>query len=100
VPPEIVDQVMAERAEEQEEEEELFQSDIGGEARGDEEVAPGSDLANALGLARKRMRSLSGLEPQVAQRRLFAFLSRRGYDYDTISDVMRRVLAEEEEGDE
>jgi len=34
--------------------------------------------------ARKKLRSLSGLEPAVQRRRLYAFLARRGYDLDDI----------------
>ena len=94
----VVEQVLAEREEEREP---LFESDgAEGDGGGDEEAAPGSDLANALALARKRMRSLSGLEPQVAKRRLFAFLTRRGYDYGTVGEVLRLVLAEGHTDDE
>ena len=34
--------------------------------------------------ARKKLRSLAGLEPAVQRRRLYAFLARRGYDVDDI----------------
>jgi regulatory protein len=34
--------------------------------------------------ARKKLHSLSGLEPAVQRRRLYAFLARRGYDLDDI----------------
>ena len=34
--------------------------------------------------ARKKLRSLAGLEPAVQRRRLYAFLARRGYDLDVI----------------
>jgi len=34
--------------------------------------------------ARKKIRSLAGLEPAVQRRRLYAFLARRGYDLDDI----------------
>ena len=34
--------------------------------------------------ARKKLRSLAGLEPAVQRRRLYAFLARRGYDLDDI----------------
>jgi regulatory protein len=93
VPPEIVEKVLAEREEEQEQEP-LFTSNIElAEEDKADAPSPGSDLANAVALARKRARSLSSLDPQVAKRRLFAFLTRRGYDYGTISDALRRVLA-------
>jgi regulatory protein len=39
-------------------------------------------------VARKKMRSLHGLEPAVQRRRLYGFLARRGYN----SDDIRRVL--------
>ena len=34
--------------------------------------------------ARRKLRSLSGLDPAVQRRRLYAFLARRGYDLDDI----------------
>jgi regulatory protein len=34
--------------------------------------------------ARKKLRALSGLDPAVQRRRLYAFLARRGYDLDDI----------------
>jgi regulatory protein len=34
--------------------------------------------------ARKKLRSLSGLDPAVQRRRLYGFLARRGYDLDDI----------------
>jgi regulatory protein len=97
VPREIIDDVLAEHQEaqtEREQQAEEIASDY--ELNGDE-LAPGSDLANAVALARKRIRSLSNLEPQVARRRLSGFLARRGYNYETISDAIRRVLAEDED---
>lgn len=65
----------------------------------DDEPVPGSDEATALGLARKRMRLLAGLDPQVTRRRLYGFLARRGYGFDTIDKVVRRVLKPEETDD-
>ena len=62
----------------------------------DDEPAPGSDEATALALARKRLRLLSGLDPQVVRRRLYSFLARRGYGFDTIDTVVRRLLKEED----
>jgi regulatory protein len=91
----IVEKVLAEREEEQEP---LFESNIE-VAEEDEPDAPppGSDLANAVALARKRARSLSSLDPQVAKRRLFAFLTRRGYDYGVVGEALRRVLTVDED---
>lgn len=66
----------------------------------DEEPAPGSDEESALMLARKRMRVLATLDPQVQKRRLAAFLARRGYNYGTIDTVMRRVLNRQDDEDD
>lgn len=44
----------------------------------------------AVQAARKRLRSLSGLDPAVRNRRLFAFLARRGYDS---ADIRRAIAA-------
>jgi len=62
-----------------------------------DEPTPGTDLANALALARKKWRTYGTLDPQVARRRLTGFLMRRGYNYDIASSVLRRLLAPEEE---
>jgi regulatory protein len=43
--------------------------------------------------ARKKLRSLSGLEPAVRRRRLYGFLARRGYDLDDIRSVLSEVDA-------
>jgi regulatory protein len=47
----------------------------------DEAVDQRSIVAEA---ARRKLRSLAGLEPAVQRRRLYAFLARRGYDLDDI----------------
>lgn len=47
--------------------------------------------------ARKKMRSLSKLEPVVQRRRLYAFLARRGYDSDDIRAAMSAVGKAEQE---
>ena len=44
----------------------------------------------AVQAARKRLRSLAGLDPAVRNRRLFAFLARRGYDS---ADIRRAIAA-------
>ncbi|MEO8562396.1 MAG: regulatory protein RecX [bacterium] len=41
--------------------------------------------------ARKKLRSLRGVEPPVRRRRLYAFLARRGYDADDIKSAMNAV---------
>jgi regulatory protein len=38
--------------------------------------------------ARKKLRSLAGLDPAVRRRRLYAYLARRGYELDDIREVM------------
>jgi regulatory protein len=45
--------------------------------------------------ARKKLTSLSGLEPLVIRRRLYAHLARRGYDVDEINAVMKKVMKAE-----
>lgn len=45
-----------------------------------------------LAAAEKRARSLASLAPEVAQRRLFGWLVRRGYDGRAASDVARRLF--------
>jgi regulatory protein len=52
----------------------------------DEEIDTGAMIER---VARKKLAQLGDLEPLVLRRRLFAFLSRRGYDVDEI----RRVVA-------
>jgi regulatory protein len=41
--------------------------------------------------ARKKVKSLSGLDPQTRARRLTAYLARRGYEMDAIQKVVRRL---------
>ena len=41
--------------------------------------------------ARKKLRSLSGLEPAVQRRRLYGFLARRGYEMDDIRSVLSAI---------
>ena len=76
----------------------LFQRGIGGEIADaaiasviDEESV---DLAAVIEKdARKKLASLSGLEPFVIKRRLYSHLARRGYDVDEINAVMKRVMS-------
>lgn len=53
----------------------------------------------ALKLAISRARALRNLPPQVAQRRLAAYLGRRGYNYDIVKEVCRKALSEEASDD-
>ncbi len=97
VPQEIVDEVMQQHEAEQKElAQEAEEAVVESGEDGDEPVA-GTDLGNALALARKRMRQYNSLEPQAAKRRLSGFLMRRGYSYSTIDVVWRRLSSSEEE---
>jgi regulatory protein len=55
------------------------------------EVSEG-ELADRV--ARKRAPSLESLEPEVARRRLAAFLARRGFSSATIRDTVARALTD------
>ena len=46
----------------------------------------------ALQLARKQVKRYQSLAPEAAKRRLHGFLLRRGFDYETIQSVIKRVL--------
>ena len=50
-----------------------------------------SEVDRARELARGRMGALSGLGKEASQRRLFGFLSRRGFSSDVIYRVVREV---------
>jgi len=41
--------------------------------------------------ARKKLRSLAGLDPAVQRRRLYGFLARRGYEIDDIRSVLSAI---------
>lgn len=51
----------------------------------------------ALELARKRLGSLSSLDHQTQERRLAAFLGRRGYGWDVIRPVLKELFEEFDE---
>ena len=53
---------------------------------------PGDELESARAVAAKRARSLAGLEPQVARRRLAGVLARRGFPSDVVTRVLGEVL--------
>ena len=46
----------------------------------------------ALQLAQKQAKCYQSFPPQVAKRRLHGFLLRRGFDYETVQNVIERVL--------
>jgi regulatory protein len=50
--------------------------------------------------ARKKLRSLSGLDPAVQRRRLYGFLARRGYDLDDIRAAIEAAGSTMSSGDE
>lgn len=60
---------------------------------------PGDDLEVALALARRKARSLAGLDRQVRYRRLCGVLQRRGFSGGVISEVVRQVLGEQDVAD-
>ncbi len=60
---------------------------------------PGGDLEAALTLARRRARSLAGLDRQVRYRRLVGVLQRRGFSAPVVSEVVRQVLGEQDVAD-
>lgn len=55
-------------------------------------LPPEDERAAALALAERRARSLSGLEPHVARRRLMGVLARRGFPGNIVSSVTDEVL--------
>lgn len=97
VPQEIVDEILSEHTEAQEESKQQAEEVAATYGITDDEPAPGSDLATALALAQKRLRSYSNLEPPIMRRRLIGFLMRRGYNYDTVDAALRRLLAVDED---
>ncbi len=56
------------------------------------ELDPEAEMEGALALARRRARSLTGLEPHVARRRLAGVLARRGYSPSVVSLALADAL--------
>lgn len=56
------------------------------------------ETANIDRVARKKLRMLSGLDPDTQRRRLFAFLARRGYEVDDVRAVVERLRRTAETG--
>lgn len=100
VPQDVVDAVLQEQVEAQAEAEQQAEDTAAVWGETSDDPTPGSDLANALTIARKKWRSYSTLDPQTARRRLTGFLMRRGYNYETVDGVMRRLLAPSDDDDE
>jgi regulatory protein len=51
------------------------------------------ELREALGLAQRKQRSYSSLDPVTFRRRMSGFLLRRGYGYDVVSRVLKQLEA-------
>ncbi|GAA4903194.1 hypothetical protein GCM10025789_22530 [Tessaracoccus lubricantis] len=56
------------------------------------QLSPEDEREAALTLARRRVRSLTGLERQVARRRLAGVLARRGFSGGIVNAVLEEVL--------
>lgn len=54
---------------------------------------PDLERHNALAVAERRARQLRGLDPRVAERRLTAFLQRRGYDSAVVREAVAAALS-------
>lgn len=76
---------------------ELLKAGVKGEA-GRIALEKTYDTHDSLGvareLARKKAKSLAKLDPQVARRRLFGMLQRRGFEYDVVRPVIDEVLGQ------
>jgi SOS response regulatory protein OraA/RecX len=59
------------------------------------ELDDSEEFEMAMKVAEKQMNRYKDLEPNVARRRLYNFLERRGFDYETINDVLRHLISEE-----
>ena len=60
-----------------------------------DELDPETELENARLVAERRARQLTGLDRQTAERRLSAFLARRGYPGDVVREAVSAALAAE-----
>ena len=58
-----------------------------------DQIGADQERQAALGLARRRMRTMTHLGQDVQRRRLVAFLGRRGYDAETVRSTVDAVLA-------
>jgi regulatory protein len=58
-----------------------------------EDLDPDVERRNALEVARRRAGQLTGLDRQTAERRLSAFLQRRGYPGDIVREAVTAALA-------
>ncbi|WP_022890879.1 regulatory protein RecX [Agromyces italicus] len=60
-----------------------------------EDLDPETELENARTVAERRARQLRGLDRQTAERRLSAFLQRRGYPGDVVREAVTAALSVE-----
>ena len=60
-----------------------------------ESLDPDLERQNALAVAERRARQLTGLDRQTAERRLSAFLQRRGYPSDVVREAVTAALPAE-----
>jgi regulatory protein len=58
-------------------------------------IDSGDERARAADLVRKRLRSLTGLPPEVQARRLVGLLARKGYTSGLAYAVVREAMAAE-----
>jgi regulatory protein len=58
-----------------------------------DELDPEVERRNALEVAERRVRQLSGLDRKTAERRLSAFLQRRGYPGDVVREAVTAALS-------
>ena len=54
----------------------------------DDDVDEGATIER---VARRKLRTLNGLEDETQRRRLYAHLARRGYDVDAVRDVVEKL---------
>ena len=57
------------------------------------DIDPNRELDTALRLAEKQVKRYKSLQPHVAKRRLHGFLARRGFSYNTVGQVMQKILS-------
>lgn len=62
------------------------------------EVDADAELEAAIGLAERKARSMSTLDPAVRRRRLAAALARRGFGHDIVRSALATALAEDLDG--
>lgn len=60
-----------------------------------DELDPDTELENARTVAERRARQLRGLDRQTAERRLSAFLQRRGYSGQVVREAVTAALSDE-----